>query len=110
MLCVKDCRSLSFPLPGQSLGIPFVILSDSCEQVDGEWMEVQLSKDVVDRVRPFNTLVDPVERLACRLHRQCWDLENLAAGGDGGDAGGDANTDAVEPSQLIHNRADLLCA
>jgi len=109
VLCVKSSRLLFLPFLGQSIDVPFVVPNNSCKQDDGERMEVQLSQNLVDRVRPFAPLVDPVERLACRLHRQCWDLEYLAVGGDGGDARGNAKTDVAEPSQLVHNRADLLC-
>ena len=53
-------------------------------------------------------LVDAIECVACGLHRQCRDLDNLAARGDGGDARGNAKTDVAEPSQLIHSGVDLL--
>jgi len=44
------------------------------------------------------------------LHRQCWDVESLAVRGDGGDAGGDAKTNVVEPAQFVHSAIYLLPA
>ena len=68
VLCVKHYRSLLFPFPGQSVGIPLVILGNSSEQGDREGVEVELFQDVIDRSRPFAMLVDAIGRVACGLH------------------------------------------
>jgi hypothetical protein len=107
VLCVKHSCSLVLPFPGQSIPVPLVVLGNSGEQRDGERVEVKLFQDVVDSDRMFAVLVDAIERVACGLHRQCWDLEDLTVGRDGGDAGGDAKTDVAELSQLLHHGVDL---
>jgi hypothetical protein len=61
-------------------------------------MEVESFQDVIDSIGLFAVLVDAIECVACSLHRQCWDFESFAVRGDGGDAGGDAETDVAELS------------
>ena len=108
--CVKHPRSPSIPFPTQSVGVPFTVLGDSSEQGDREGVEVQLLQDVIDQIGSFAMLVDAIECVTCSLHRQCWDIESLAVRRDGGDTGGDAKTNVVEPTQFVHNGIDLLPA
>ena len=70
-------------------------------------MEVKLFQDPVDLIRSFAMLVYSIEHITCSLGRQCWNFDSLAIRGDGGDAGGDANTNVAESNQLIHHGVDL---
>ena len=45
VLCVKHSDSLSLPLPGQSVGVPFIVLSNSYEEGNREGMEVELLQE-----------------------------------------------------------------
>ena len=72
-------------------------------------MEVELLQDAVDQVGLSAMLVYVVERVACGLHRQCWDFEDFAIGRDDRDAGGDAKTNVAESGQFIHSHIDFLC-
>jgi len=73
-------------------------------------MEVQSSEKVVDGVGPTAVVIDAVEDVACRLHRQCGDDRTLAVSGDRGDARGDEKTHGLELAQLLHYREYLLSA
>ena len=65
-------------------------------------MEVELFQNLVGRVGPSTTFVDPVERVTLR------DVECLAMGRDGGDTGGYAKADVTEVTQLLHHTIYLL--
>jgi len=71
-------------------------------------MEVEIFQNAVDQIRLFTVLVEAIECITCGLHRQRWDLEDLAIRGDGGDAGGDAKTNVAELGQFIHSCVNLL--
>jgi hypothetical protein len=73
-------------------------------------VEVELLQDVTDRIGRFTVLVDAIECAARSLNRQRRNFESFETRGDGGDAGGHANTNVAEPGQLIHNGVDLLRA
>ena len=53
-------------------------------------------------------LVNPIECVACSLHRQRRNIERLIVERDGGYAGGDANTEVAESTQFLHHAVDLL--
>ena len=71
-------------------------------------MEVELFQDLVGRIGPFAVLVDAIEGVTCSLHRQRRDVEGLAVGRDGGDAGCYAKANVIELTQLLHHRIYLL--
>ena len=55
-------------------------------------MEVLSSEEVTDDVGPSAVIVDAVEDVACRLHRQYGDDWTLAVSGGSGNLRGDAET------------------
>ena len=73
-------------------------------------MEVEVFQDPVDPSRPFAVLVDSIEGVVRSFHRQCRDVEGLAAGRDGRDARGDEKANVAELTQFLHHRIDLLAA
>ena len=85
-------------------------MCDSGEQCDREWVEVKFFQDVVNQIGPSAVLVDMIEGVGCSLRWQCGDVEDLAIGRDGGDAGSDAKINVVEPTQFLHHGIDLLSA
>jgi hypothetical protein len=81
VVCPKHLRATCFPLLGQSIAVPLVVMCDGREQSDRERVEFELLQDAVNEVGPFAVLAYAVECVACGLHRQCWDVESLAVGG-----------------------------
>lgn len=71
-------------------------------------MKVELFQDFVDEIGMFAVLVDPIEGVACSLYRQRWDVESLRPGRNGGNAGGDAEAEVAELTQLLYHRVYLL--
>jgi hypothetical protein len=108
MLCLQYACPAPLPLPGQAVRAPFVVMRDSSEQGDRQRVEVELFEDVVDQIRPVAALVDPVECVACSLHRQCGYIEGFTAGRNGGDTRGDAEENVVEATQLVQRTVNLL--
>ena len=106
--CVKYIRMSSLPFLDQSVCAPFVVMRNRGKQGDRQRMEIKSFQDVIDQIGPFAVLVDTVEGVARSVHRQCWDIESLAVGRDGGDAGGDTETDVAELTQLLHHVIDPL--
>ena len=50
MFRLKYSRSVLLPFLGQSGVVPLVLMRDRGKQGDGEWMEIELLQDMVDRV------------------------------------------------------------
>jgi hypothetical protein len=70
-------------------------------------MEFELLQDTADNVGPFGVLVYAVECVTCGLHRQCWDVENLAVGRNNRDPGCNAETYRLYLTQFLHHGIDL---
>ena len=70
-------------------------------------MVIELSQDVIDRIRSFLVPVHLIERVPCGFCGQCWDIDNLAVRRDDGDSGGNAQADVAEPTQFIHDIINL---
>ena len=86
---LKDPRPLDIPLLGQSIVIPCIMRCGGSEQCDGEGVEIQAFKKVVDDVRPPVAAIDAVEDTARCLHRQCGNFWTLAPRRDSCDTGSD---------------------
>lgn len=70
-------------------------------------MKVEASEKVVDNHRLLAVVVNAVEDIACRSHRQRGYSGALAAPGDSCDTGSDTNADRLELAQFIHHGEDL---
>src|SRR5882757_2713564 len=70
-------------------------------------MEVESFQNVVDVIGVLALFVDPIERVARGLDRQCRDVEPLAPRRDNGKPGGNEKRNVVELAQLFHCRIDV---
>ena len=109
MVCLKHVRPTPIPFSDQPIGVPLVVMGNRGEQVDRQWMEVELLQDVVDQIRSTVMDVDAVERLACGLHRQGRNVDPLAVGRESGDPGSDAEADVAQLAELLDHSTYLLC-
>ena len=82
-LGLQHARSACLPFPPQSVRITPVLMRDGGGQSYREGMEVELLQDVADQIRLFSLLVCPVKGVLCKIHRQCWDVNDLAFRGNG---------------------------
>ena len=72
MLCVKRRCSFSLPFLGQQAGVPLIVMCNRGEQCERERMEVELLRDVVDKIGPFVVRVDAAEGVVYRgCQRAC---------------------------------------
>ena len=69
MLGPQNTCSPLLPFSAQPIRVPFVLARDCGEQGDRKWMELELFKDPVDESRSIVAVVDPVESIACSVHR-----------------------------------------
>ena len=108
MTRVKHICPFPGPFPFQSVRVPLVVMRDGSEQGDRQGVEIKLFQDAVDQIGLSAVLVDPIECVTCRFHRQCWDVESLTGGRNGGDTGCEAEADVADPTQFLYCGIDLL--
>ena len=107
MFGLQDTRSTSLPLPRQSVRVPPILMRNRGEQGNRKGVVVEPLQDGADQIRLLSPLAYGIEDVSCGIHRQRWDVDNLAFGRNHGDPGRDTETYRLHSAQLYHKGVDL---